>query len=103
MTTNVASEATVDLTGATNHFMMLPQTIAAGTDLFVISTTEDGDERTYIYTVPSGGFTWEMGKTYTYTLVLGNGNLSISAVSVENWDAVGFLTGMFSADDWTAQ
>ena len=103
MTTNVASEATVDLTGATNHFMMLPQTIAAGTDLFVISTTEDGDERTYIYTVPSGGFTWEMGKTYTYTLVLGNGNLTISAVSVENWDAVGFLTGMFSADDWTAQ
>ena len=102
MTTNVASEATVDLTGASNHFLMLPQTIAAGTDLFVIKTIEDSEERTYTYTLPSIT-TWEMGKTYTYALTLGNGSLTISSVSVVDWQAIIPITGSFSVNNWTAQ
>ena len=102
MNANVASEATVDLTGTANHFIMLPQTIAAGTDLFVITTIEDGDPRTYTYTLPSAT-TWEMGKSYTYAMTLGNGNLTVSSVTVVDWQAVTPLSGTFSVNNWAAQ
>ena len=102
MNANVTSEATVDLTGTANHFIMLPQTIAAGTDLFVITTIEDGDPRTYTYTLPSAT-TWEMGKSYTYAMTLGNGNLTVSSVTVVDWQAVTPLSGTFSVNNWAAQ
>ena len=102
MNANVTSEATVDLTGTANHFIMLPQTIAAGTDLFVITTIEDGDPRTYTYTLPSAT-TWEMGKSYTYAMTLGNGNLTVSSVTVVDWQAVTPLNGTFSVNNWAAQ
>ena len=38
LNTAVASKATVDLTGTTNHFIMLPQTVPNGTDFLVIKT-----------------------------------------------------------------
>ena len=82
--TVVSSKATVDITSATNHFIMLPQTVAAGTDFFVIKTIEGGDEQTYTYTLPSSQ-TWEMGKSYIYTLTLGNGTLTVASVDVVNW------------------
>lgn len=102
MSTTVASEATVDLTGTANHFIMLPQTIAAGTDMIVVTTTEDGDPRTYTYTLPSAT-TWEMGKSYTYALTLGNGELTVSSVTVVDWQAAASLTGSFSVNGWTAE
>ena len=63
---------------------------------------EDSEERTYTYTLPSIA-TWEMGKTYTYALTLGNGSLTISSVSVVDWQAVIPITGSFSVNNWTAQ
>lgn len=99
---NVSSATTADITSTANHFIMLPQTVSAGTDLFVIKTTENGDERTYTYTVPFGGITWEMGKSYTYTIVLNDNDsgLSVSPVSVEDWNTINSLTESFSVRDW---
>ena len=102
LNTNVASKATVDLTGTSDHFIMLPQTVATGTDMFVITTLEDSETRTYTYTLPSP-LTWEMGKSYTYTLTLGNGTLTVNPVSVVDWEPISTVTNGFSVTDWQAQ
>ena len=81
----IAAGATVDVTGSTNHFFMIPQTIASGTALFVIKTTEYGAERTYTHTL-SSNYTWEPGNAYTYNLTLGDGEMIVySDVTVGNW------------------
>ena len=86
LNTTVASKATVDLTGTSNHFIMLPQTVASGTDFFVVKTQEDGEERTYTYTLPSS-YTLVMGKSVTFQLILGNGTLIVNPVNIVDWQA----------------
>lgn len=86
LNTAVASKATVDLTGTSNHFIMLPQTVASGTDFLVIKTQEDGEERTYTYTLDAD-YELVMGKSVTFQLILGNGTLTINPVSVVDWQA----------------
>ncbi len=86
LNTTVASKATVDLTGTSNHFIMLPQTVASGTEFFVIKTQEDGEERTYTYTL-SSNYTLVMGKSVTFQLILGNGMLIVNPVSIVDWQA----------------
>ena len=102
LSTAVASKATVDLTGTTNHFIMLPQTVANGTDFLVIKTQEDGEERTYTYTLDSS-YELVMGKSVTFQLTLGNGTLTVSPVSVVDWEPISTVTNGFSVTDWQAQ
>lgn len=81
----IAAGATVDITGTSNHFFMIPQTIASGTALFVVKTTEYGAERTYTHTL-SSNYTWEAGNAYTYRLTLGDGEMIVHGdVTVGNW------------------
>lgn len=100
--TSVTSGATVDITSATNHFIMLPQRVAASTEFIVVKTQEDGAERTYSYTLPSY-LDLNMGTSYEYLLTLGNGELTVSNTSVVNWQAVTTATSTFSTTTWTAQ
>ena len=58
LSTNVAAGATVDLTGTSNIFLMLPQTLPSGAKLVV--TTSDNS-----YECPLSG-SWVDGKSYTY-------------------------------------
>ena len=58
LSTNVAAGATVDLTGTSNIFLMLPQTLPSGAKLIV--TTSDNS-----YECPLSG-SWVAGKSYTY-------------------------------------
>lgn len=81
----ITAGATVDVTGTSNHFFMIPQTIASGTALFVIKTMEYGAERTYTHTL-SSNYTWEAGNAYTYSLTLGDGEMIVYGdVTVSNW------------------
>ena len=81
----ITAGATVDVTGTSNHFFMIPQTIASGTALFVIKTMEYGAERTYTHTL-SSNYTWEAGNAYTYSLTLGDGEMIVYGdVTVGNW------------------
>lgn len=102
LNTAVASKATVDLTGTTNHFIMLPQTVANGTDFLVIKTQEDGEERTYTYTL-NEDYELIMGKSVTFQLTLGNGTLTVNPVSVVDWEPISTVTNGFSVTDWQAQ
>lgn len=100
--TTVASETTVDITGTDKRFFTIPQSFSAGKNLFQVTTIEDGDSRAYTYTLPAA-ITWEAGKVYHYKLTLGNGTMTVSAISVADWEEVTATTGNFSVNDWTAE
>lgn len=102
LNTAVASKATVDLTGTSNHFIMLPQTVANGTDFLVIKTQEDGEERTYTYTLDSN-YELIMGRSVTFQLTLGNGALTVNPVSVVDWEPISTVTNGFLIQDWQSQ
>lgn len=80
----VTSGSTVDITGSSNHFMVLPQTVSSGTVLFELNTTQNGVIETYSYTLDSN-LTLEMGKSITYQLTLRNKALTVNPVSVVDW------------------
>ena len=81
---------------------MLPQTVPNGTDFLVIKTEEDGEERTYTYTLYAS-YELVMGKSVTFQLTLGNGTLTVDPVSVVDWEPIATTTGTFSTTDWSAE
>ncbi len=86
LSTTVAGGATTDVTGTDGHFMLLPQTVAAGTQLLVVNTTEYGSSRTYTHELENS-LTLQAGKSYLFTLKLGDGLLIVdAATSVTDWD-----------------
>ena len=62
---------TVDVTGESNHFIMIPQTIAQNSDFLVVTTTESGEDKTYTYTL-ANALTLTAGLSYCYTLSIGD-------------------------------
>ncbi len=81
----VAADATEDLTGTSGHFIMIPQTIAAGTQVFVVTTTENGKAKTYTHTLEAPE-TWAAGKSYGYKLILGDGILTVDPeTDIQDW------------------
>ena len=84
---SVAAGATTDITGTANHFMVLPQTVASGTTIFVVKTTEYGSERTYTHVLTSD-FTFEKAKSYTFTLILGDAQLIVDPeTDINDWES----------------
>ena len=82
--TDIAASATADITGTANHFIMLPQTVGAATDIFVITTIENSEEKTYTYTLPSA-MTWQAGKSYTYAITISGNSITVSGVTIVDW------------------
>lgn len=84
--TSIPSETTIDATGTANHFIMLPQTVAKGTEFIVVKTTEEGEEKTYTYTLPND-LTLEMKKSYVFKLTLSYGLLVVDVNSdIKDWE-----------------
>ena len=85
LSTSVAAGATVDVTGTTNHFIMLPQTVASGTDIFVVDATVSGVRKTYTNTL-SSALELLRGRSYTFTLKLGEGSLIVDTeTDIQDW------------------
>ncbi len=98
--TSVDAGATVDVTGTSNHFIMLPQTIATGTEVFVVKTIENDEEKTYSYTLQDD-MTLEKSKSYTYTLELGENLMTVDPdTDIEDWETD--LLNIFIANFWDA-
>ena len=69
---SVAAGATVDITGTSNIFMMLPQTLPAGAKLKVVVDDEEFEtELTGI---------WLPGKEYTYTIAMSESCIDLSMI-----------------------
>lgn len=82
--TTVPGDATIDLTGTTNHLFMLPQTVPAGTDFIEVKTLENGEDVTYTYTLEQD-YQLVMGKCVIFQLTLGNNKLIVDPVTVTDW------------------
>lgn len=96
--TEIAAGATIDATGTVNHFMVLPQTIASGTDFIIVKTTEYGAERTYTYNLDSS-MTLEKGKSYNFSLLIGDGQLIVDPdTDVNDWEVTQVYLGGAGAE-----
>lgn len=82
---------TVDVTGTTKHFIMLPQTISSGTQMIDIYATVGGETGHYYYTLTSN-LVLEAGKSYGFTLKLSD-LLEVEA-SVQDWTEETDRTGI---------
>ncbi len=102
--TSVAGGATIDATGTTNHFIMLPQTVASGTQIYDVDATVNGNRQHYYHTLPSA-FEIQAGKVYTVTLTLGELTMEVDTdTDIQDWAVeVKYLTvsGMSSNSTWT--
>lgn len=87
----IAPEGTLDVTGTTNHFIMLPQTVASGTQVFDIYATVGGETGHFYYTLTSN-LTLEAGKVYTFNLKLSD--LLEVVTSIEDWNEETDRTGI---------
>lgn len=74
--TAVAASATADLTGTTNIFLMLPQTLTSSAKLKMVIDSEE-------YEAELSG-SWQAGKTYTYSVTKEPGDTSIDLSMVDN-------------------
>lgn len=82
----VAAKATVDMTGTVNHIIMLPQTVAGGTDFIAVDATIGGERKTLGYTLPED-LTLEEGKSYTMTISFGPQYIDVDTSSdIEDWE-----------------
>lgn len=99
---DVDANKTVDLTGETGHFMMLPQSIAANTATVFVRTVEDGSEKTYTHVMETAD-SWIMGQSYSYKLLIGKG-LSVEVTTDDSWSqkAVGSAEDL-GIKDWIEQ
>lgn len=102
--TSVAADATVDVTGTNNHFIMLPQIVTSGTAIFDVDATVSGVRKHYYHTLTSN-LTLLAGKTYTFQLTLGEGALIVDTeTDIQDWEMeVKYLTvgGVSTNNTWS--
>ena len=95
---SIAADATANVTGTTNIFLMLPQTIPAGAKLKIVVDGEDPK-----YADLTG--TWEAGKQYIYSARITAIGLIIDPLTdISDWTAeTKYLTvdGVTSGNTWT--
>lgn len=80
----IAPDAQIDVTGTTNHFIMLPQTASAGQQLFDVYATVGGKTQHFYYT-PSNDQTLDAGKVYTFTLKLSDLLVVDEQTDIRDW------------------
>lgn len=68
---------TKDITGNDGCFMILPQTVSAGTDIIVVKTRVLGSECTYTHQLPSD-LQLKAGNSYLYKLKIGYKTITIT-------------------------
>ena len=102
---NVASGTTFDLTGTTNHFLLIPQTIAQGKRLLDLYVTSGGENK-HFYCDLAEDYTAEAGKTYQFRLLL-KSNLEVDdGTDISDWELqvgyINYATGI-NTESWTPE
>ena len=81
----ITAGQTVDVTETTNHFIMLPQTVASGTQIFDVDATVNGTRKHYYHTLASD-LTLQAAKSYTFKITLGEGVMKVSEdTDIQDW------------------
>ena len=89
----LAPESTIDVTGTENHFLMLPQKVPAGTQLFDIHATVAGETRRFYYILDKD-LTLEAGKVYTFKLKLSDILEVDEETDIQDWKEQTDRTGI---------
>lgn len=76
---------TLDATGETNHFLMLPQTISSGSQLIDVNLTAAGNTHHFYYQ-PKADLITQQGTAYTFLLRIKDG-ISIGT-TIGEWEEV---------------
>ena len=87
----LSPDETVDATGTTNHFIMLPQTIPSGTQIFDIYATVAGETGHFYYTLTSN-LDLIAGKAYNFSIKLSD--LLEVVTSIQDWTEETDRTGI---------
>lgn len=101
---DIADGNTLDVTGTDKHFVLLPQTVTAGTELFIVKAVMDGIETTYTHTLPAN-MSFSMGKSYTFNITLNQKMMIVDPdTDIETWtpeqiDYINPQSG-FGIQDW---
>lgn len=82
----VSGKTTVDMTGTENHFMMLPQSVTTGTEIFDVDATVSGVRKHFLHTLTET-MTLLEGKVYTITLTLGEEEMTVdTSTEITDWE-----------------
>lgn len=85
-TTSIEAEATVDITGTSQHIIVLPQTIASGTDFIIVDATIGDSRETLTYTLEDE-LILEQSKSYNMKISLGVNYIDVDATSdITDWE-----------------
>ena len=81
----IEGEATIDVTGSANHFILLPQTVAAGTQMIDVDATVGGQRQHYYHSLENS-LTLQAGKTYNISIQLGENGIIVDPESdISDW------------------
>ena len=81
----VAAKETVDMTGSENHIIIIPQTVATGTEFISVDATIGGIRKTLAYSLKNALSLVE-GKSYTMTISVGAEYIEIeTGTGIEDW------------------
>lgn len=102
---DVASGTSLDLTGTTNHFILIPQTITSGARLLDLYVTSGGENK-HFYCDLAEDYTAEAGKTYQFRLLL-KSNLEVDdGTGISDWELqvgyINYATGI-NTENWTPE
>lgn len=105
--TNIADGYTSDVTGTDRHFILLPQTVTAGTELIIVKTVLDGVETTFTHTLPAN-MTFAMGKSYTFNITLNQKMMIVDPeTDIEDWtpEQIDYISqeSDFGVQDWSEE
>ena len=85
LNSSIEGNATVDITGSANHFIMLPQTVAAGTQMIDVDATVGGQRQHYYHSLENS-FTLQAGKSYNISMQLGENGIIVDPESdITDW------------------
>lgn len=87
----LSPDESVDATGTTNHFIMLPQTVPSGTQIFDIYATVAGETGHFYYTLTSN-LDLQAGKVYNFSIKLSD--LLEVVTSIQDWTEETDRTGI---------
>lgn len=96
----VASKATVDMTGSDSHIIILPQTVAAGTEFISVDATMAGERKTLTYSLKND-IKMEEGKSYMMKISLGVNYIDVdTSSSIVDWQVEKYVsTGRVETDN----
>lgn len=84
--TEISASSTIDVSGVTDHFFMLPQAIAPGTSFLDLDVTIGGNRKHVTY-VPQTALNLVAGQSYKFNIALGADALIVDVdTDITDWE-----------------